>query len=201
MTRDETFGELYAAVRGEDWIGLRVTPDQRERLFASLNGLQMVPKDVGAVAEAMESVISILHPDDINWYRAACDLDRQVNHLGRSLEIAQATLDSAVSKASEPLRQLGEYLARVLDEDQWATAERFLNAAAIRAFSPAAREDEFGQLYEARTDISNLRTQIMMELDRGVERWEGVPDKLKERLAEIDRVLVGEIEQTRAEQP
>lgn len=42
-----------------------------------------------------------------------------------------AYMDEAVSKAPEPLRQLGEYLAGLLDEDQWKTAERYLNAAVL----------------------------------------------------------------------
>ncbi|MGE4322437.1 MAG: hypothetical protein AB7E60_05350 [Sphingobium sp.] len=42
-----------------------------------------------------------------------------------------AYMDEAVSKAPKPLRQLGEYLAGLLDEDRWKTAERYLNAAAL----------------------------------------------------------------------
>lgn len=51
-----------------------------------------------------------------------------------------AYMDQAVSKAPEPLRQLGEYLAGLLDEDKWATAERYLNAAAIAAMRPESGE-------------------------------------------------------------
>ena len=40
-------------------------------------------------------------------------------------------MNEAVSKAPEPIRQLGEYLAGLLDEDHWKTAERYLNAAAL----------------------------------------------------------------------
>lgn len=59
----------------------------------------------------------------------------------KSISVAEewvAYMDEAVSNAPEPLRQLGEYLAGVLDEDQWKTAERFLNAAAIRPAPPEA---------------------------------------------------------------
>lgn len=44
-------------------------------------------------------------------------------------------------------------------------------------------------LREARTTLSVCRTQIMVELNRGVDRWEGVPEKLKERLDRIDAAL------------
>jgi hypothetical protein len=40
-------------------------------------------------------------------------------------------MDQAVSNAPEPLVKLGEYLARLLDEDRWPEAERYLNAAAL----------------------------------------------------------------------
>ena len=42
-------------------------------------------------------------------------------------------MDEAVSRSPSPLKMLGEYLAGVLDEDQWKTAERYLNAVAIGA--------------------------------------------------------------------
>ncbi|WDA37826.1 hypothetical protein [Sphingobium sp. YC-XJ3] len=53
-----------------------------------------------------------------------------------------AYMDEAVSKAPEPLRQLGEYLAGLLDEDQWKTAERYLNAAALSSVEPAGNGRE-----------------------------------------------------------
>jgi len=37
----------------------------------------------------------------------------------------------AISRAPDPLRELGDYLSRVLDEDEWKTAERFLLAACV----------------------------------------------------------------------
>jgi hypothetical protein len=42
-----------------------------------------------------------------------------------------AYMDQAVSKAPEPLRKLGEYLSRILDEDRWPEAERYLNAVVL----------------------------------------------------------------------
>ncbi len=48
------------------------------------------------------------------------------------------------------------------------------------------------ELREARTTLSILRTQVMVELNRGVERWEGVPEALRFRLDAIDAIL-GEV--------
>ncbi|OZI75544.1 hypothetical protein [Bordetella genomosp. 6] len=42
---------------------------------------------------------------------------------------AEQFVQAAIDRAPEPLRRLGEYLSRVLDEDQWATAERMLLSA------------------------------------------------------------------------
>lgn len=43
---------------------------------------------------------------------------------------AEQFIQAAIDSAPEPLRRLGEYLTRVLDEDEWATAERMLLAVA-----------------------------------------------------------------------
>lgn len=53
----------------------------------------------------------------------------------------------------------------------------------------AAAPDLAAELREARTTIAITRTQIMVELNRGVERWDGVPEALKLRLDAIDGVL------------
>lgn len=50
---------------------------------------------------------------------------------GRCAEEWSAYMDEAVSKAPEPLRALGEYLTSLLDENEWKSAERYLNAAAL----------------------------------------------------------------------
>lgn len=52
----------------------------------------------------------------------------------------------------------------------------------------AAAPEILDELAEARTTISILRTQIMVEIGRGADRWEGVPEKLKERLDAIDAI-------------
>lgn len=53
--------------------------------------------------------------------------------------------------------------------------------------------DLLKEISEARTTLSVLRTQIMVEIGRcanpSESRWEGVPEKLKERLDAIDRVI------------
>jgi hypothetical protein len=58
---------------------------------------------------------------------------KHIDALEARVEEERSYIDNAVSKAPEPLRQLGEYLAGLLDEDQWPHAERYLNAAAIAA--------------------------------------------------------------------
>lgn len=56
-------------------------------------------------------------------------LQEYMTKLVAERDAAQLFLDNSISKAPEPLRELGKYLADLLDEDQWPTAERFLNAA------------------------------------------------------------------------
>ncbi len=51
-------------------------------------------------------------------------------------------VQSAIDNAPDPLRRLGEYLTRVLDEDQWPTAERLLLALALRPVRSGVVSDE-----------------------------------------------------------
>ena len=57
----------------------------------------------------------------------------------------------------------------------------------------ASAPDLLEALTEARTTLSILRTQVMVEIGRcadpSASRWEGVPDKLSERLEQIDAVI------------
>lgn len=59
------------------------------------------------------------------------------HNCARCAEEWSAYMDEAVSKAPEPLRALGEYLTSLLDDDQWKSAERYLNAAVL-AHPPAS---------------------------------------------------------------
>lgn len=51
---------------------------------------------------------------------------------------AEHFIQEAIDRAPEPLRRLGEYLSRVLNEDEWKTAERLLLGAALPP-QPAAQ--------------------------------------------------------------
>lgn len=64
---------------------------------------------------------------------------------------AEAFIQAAVDRAPEPLRRLGEWLAGVLDEDDWKTAERMLLGAALTppatpSPAPAAVEELVARL-------------------------------------------------------
>lgn len=50
---------------------------------------------------------------------------------GSAEERFEHYLQNAIDNAPEPLRRLGEYLPHVLDEDEWATAERMLSGAVV----------------------------------------------------------------------
>jgi hypothetical protein len=57
----------------------------------------------------------------------------------------------------------------------------------------AAAPDLLEELADARTTLSILRTQVMVEIGRCADpsesRWEGVPEKLRERLSHIDAAI------------
>lgn len=46
-------------------------------------------------------------------------------------DLFEKYVTDAISSAPEPLRALGDHLSRVLDEDEWKTAERYLLAACV----------------------------------------------------------------------
>lgn len=59
----------------------------------------------------------------------------------RPEEEAEQFIQAAIDNAPEPLRRLGEYLTRVLDEDHWPTAEQLLlGIATSQQAAPAADE-------------------------------------------------------------
>ena len=61
-------------------------------------------------------------------------LRERVARLEGERDDALTFLDNAVSKSPQPLKDLGAYLASLLDEDQWPQAERYLNAA-VKSFA------------------------------------------------------------------
>ena len=78
----------------------------------------------------------------------------------RPEDTAEQFVQAAVDRAPEPLRRLGEWLASVLDDDDWKTAERMLLGAAVH---PADPRDEF-ELW-AGDDNRDLAAQEFEERD------------------------------------
>lgn len=62
---------------------------------------------------------------------------------------AETFLDNAISKAPEPLTSLGGWLANLLDEDDWPTAELYLNAAVVAAVKAEAERDALAAQLDA----------------------------------------------------
>lgn len=77
--------------------------------------------------------------EDAGQQRARAEAaEAKVKRLRAERDDALTFLDNAVSKAPEPLKDLGKYLAGRLDEDEWPTAEQYLNAAAKACADRAA---------------------------------------------------------------
>lgn len=56
-------------------------------------------------------------------------------------DVAEQFLDNAISNSPQPLKDLGKWLSGLLDQDDWPTAERYLNAAAKSVSEEKARAD------------------------------------------------------------
>lgn len=122
-----------------------------------------------------------------------------------ALEAFKARAPEVVRKAAEDLYETilydaQDYLvdnvtfniaARIESADRQARLDR-QRASELTAcnLNLAAMVDRLRvELSEARTTLAITRTQIMVELNRGVDRWEGVPEALKLRLDAIDAAI------------
>jgi hypothetical protein len=93
---------------------------------------------------------------------------------------ALAFLDNAISDAPEPLTALGSWLANMLDEDKWPTAERYLNAA-VKSLVDTLRYCEI-QMQDA---DRVTHTKMLQERARA-EAAEAERDRLAAELAEAN---------------
>lgn len=59
----------------------------------------------------------------------------------KAAEMSEAFIAAEIDRAPEPLRRLGEYLADLLDEDQWASANRMM-LGAVEAVNRQSRNVE-----------------------------------------------------------
>lgn len=86
---------------------------------------------------------------------------------------AEAFIRAAIDRAPEPLRRLGEYLTRVLDDDHFATAEQMLlGACEMAAQNPAERvrvPDAVVQalrgVFKAAWNVDQVRVACHKDLD------------------------------------
>ena len=60
-------------------------------------------------------------------------------------------IQTAIAKSPEPLRELGEFLTRVLDEDEFPNADRLLLQLATTPAAPSGAEELAGHVRELRT--------------------------------------------------
>ncbi|MEK7817349.1 MAG: hypothetical protein AAB281_03760 [Actinomycetota bacterium] len=94
-------------------------------------------------------------------------------------------MDEAVSKAPEPLRKLGEYLADLLYEDQWKTAERYLNAAVLATLHPSPEDPSGGQDVERIIKRGHDKVMIDVALGKWLSAALDDPDVCTEMKADI----------------
>jgi hypothetical protein len=109
----------------------------------------------------------------------------------------------AIEQAVQPLlkKAVDDIYAGLLDATQDYLKDNLAFNIASR-ISTAEREasdarrhnaDLRREIEEARTTLSILRTQVMVEIGRcpdpSESRWDGVPEKLRQRLDAIDAVL------------
>jgi hypothetical protein len=109
----------------------------------------------------------------------------------------------AIEKAVQPLlkKAVDDIYGGLLDMTQDYLKENLafnmasrIDAAEREAADARRHNTELRrEIEDARTTLSILRTQVMVEIGRCADpsesRWEGVPEKLRERLDAIDGVL------------
>lgn len=67
-------------------------------------------------------------------------------------ELVEKYLADIINRSPDPLRHLGEWLSRKLDEDDWKAAERFVLGAMESIASPAAPKAETGNINEGESE-------------------------------------------------
>ncbi len=101
-----------------------------ERIWAYPSSFSGWEHGFYAVAREIRDAVSYIRADaPSEAFAALPQVQALIAALSRERDDALAFLDNAVSNAPEPLADLGSWLADMLDEDQWPTAERYLNAA------------------------------------------------------------------------
>lgn len=125
------------------------------------------------------------------------------DELNHAWEDVADDVTGAIEKAVQPLikKATDSIYAGLLDATQdylkdnlaFNIASRIDTAERQAGYDRQTARELARELSEARTTLSVLRTQIMVEIGRSADpsesRWEGVPDNLKERLDSIDTLL------------
>lgn len=145
--------QARASLAGAPAVGEAIT-DLQALQWAEKYGIQWALHTPDAIREVIADAQRLAAPQASakafaklqSAYIGACD------QIGRLLAEKQASapaageaqaaqfIQAAIDQAPEPLRRLGEYLSRVLDEDQWASAERMLLGACNAASKASAEE-------------------------------------------------------------
>ena len=117
----------------------------KDEMAREIDRCHKVIADLEARAEAAEERARVANGAVVNFEIAHAQPGRRIAdleaRLARVLEDeAEHFIQAAIDRAPEPLRRLGEWLSKVLDEDQWATAERMLLGAATQPARVPSRD-------------------------------------------------------------
>lgn len=118
---DAAASRVVAGLTAEQVTAIHSLPYVRDCLLSYHH--RPVDETADAVVKAIAAQVTALAQPSAATIDAAAAL--------RAEEFIQA----AISNSPEPLRELGDHLSRVLDEDEWKTAERYLLAASVVAGS------------------------------------------------------------------
>ncbi|HFT8209621.1 TPA: hypothetical protein ACGSAB_000523 [Pseudomonas aeruginosa] len=135
----------------------------REAVAGAYNEWKMISEAVTEIMEAHERIVGELRAqnaklsEDLNRLsiiraRLNLRLDFALDRISKlesrwphgesPEERFEHYISNTIDRAPEPLRRLGNWLSHVLDEDQWATAERMLTGACVAAEERAAAQTQ-----------------------------------------------------------
>jgi|GEM_PF-2013277 len=120
----------------------------------------------------------VIQPDGLTGTTCSCARQPQAGKYDQSAEDRfEQFVQAEIARSPDALRELGEYLGRVLDEDEFPQANSLLLQLATEYAAPPAQGIDLGQLERIRNELHAMSSQVpdewidpIVELQQDVQK-------------------------------